>query len=115
MHMLALYRSGRQSEALRAYGRTRTALVEGLGIDPSPELQEMERRILSQDRSLMVTVGPTVQRRAVLVVDIDGPWPDPASRDAALARRDSELEAAAGRCGGVMLTPRGMAGYAVFV
>jgi len=51
----------------------------------------------------------------VLVVDIDGPWPDPASRDAALARRDSELEAAAGRCGGVMLTPRGMAGYAVFV
>ncbi|MEY2583135.1 MAG: hypothetical protein QOE09_2984 [Ilumatobacteraceae bacterium] len=115
MHMLALYRSGRQSEALRAYGRTRTALVEGLGIDPSPQLQEMERRILVQDRTLMVTVGPTVQRRAVLVVDVDGPWPDPAARDTALARRDSELAAAAGRCGGVTLTPRGMAGYAVFV
>ena len=115
MHMLALYRSGRQSEALRAYGRTRTALVEGLGIDPSPQLQEMERRILVQDRTLMVTVGPTVQRRAVLVADVDGPWPDPAARDTALARRDSELAAAAGRCGGVTLTPRGMAGYAVFV
>jgi DNA-binding SARP family transcriptional activator/WD40 repeat protein len=115
MHMLALYRSGRQSEALRAYGHTRTALVEGLGIDPSPELQEMERRILVQDRTLMATVGPTVQRRAVLVADVDGPWPDPAARDTALARRDSELAAAAGRCGGVTLTPRGMAGYAVFV
>ena len=115
MHMLALYRSGRQSEALRAYGRTRTALVEGLGIDPSPQLQEMEQRILDQDRTLMVTVGPTVQRRAVLVADVDGPWPDPAARDMALARRDSELAAAAARCGGVTLTPRGTAGYAVFV
>ncbi len=115
LHMLALYRSGRQGEALRAYGRTRTALVEGLGIDPSPQLQEMERRILAQDRTLMITVGPTVQRRAVLVADIDGPWPDPAARDMALARRDSELAAAAGRCGGITLTPRGMAGYAVFV
>ncbi|HEX2783057.1 MAG TPA: AfsR/SARP family transcriptional regulator, partial [Ilumatobacteraceae bacterium] len=115
MHMLALYRSGRQSEALRAYGRTRTALVEGLGIDPSPQLQEMERRILAQDRTLMITVGPTVQRRAVLVADVDGPWPDPVARDTALARRDSELAAAASRCGGVTLTPRGMAGYAVFV
>ncbi|MEA3184766.1 MAG: hypothetical protein QOJ74_1243, partial [Ilumatobacteraceae bacterium] len=115
MHMLALYRSGRQSEALRAYGRTRTALVEGLGIDPSPQLQEMERRILVQDRTLMIAVGPTVQRRAVLVVDVDGPWPDPAARDMAVARRDSELAAAASRCGGVTLTPRGTAGYAVFV
>ena len=113
--MLALYRSGRQSEALRAYGRTRTALVEGLGIEPSPELQATEMRILAHDRTLLITPEPAVQRRAVLVADVDGPWTAPATRDAALARRDSELAAAASRCGGITLTPRGTAGYAVFV
>ena len=80
LHMLALYRSGRQAEALRAFGRTRVALLEGLGIDPSAELQELERHILEQDPSLIVAVGPTVKRRAVIVVDIDDEgWHDPAS------------------------------------
>ena len=53
--MLALYRSGRQAEALEAYQDARRALVDGLGIDPSPALQELERRVLRQDPSLLAT------------------------------------------------------------
>jgi DNA-binding SARP family transcriptional activator len=50
--ILALYRSGRQAEALEAYREGRRVLVEELGIDPSPPLQELERAILRQDPSL---------------------------------------------------------------
>lgn len=50
--MLALYRSGRQAEALDVYRKTRAALVEAFGIDPSPALRELERAILRQDPSL---------------------------------------------------------------
>ena len=52
--MLALYRAGRQAEALEVYQDARRALVDGLGIDPSPTLQELERAILRQDPSLDV-------------------------------------------------------------
>ena len=52
-HMLALYRSGRQADALSAYQNARHALVEELGIDPSPALVELERQILQQDPALM--------------------------------------------------------------
>jgi DNA-binding SARP family transcriptional activator len=47
--MVALYRSGRQADALRVYRRTRTALVDGLGLEPGRELQELQRRILAHD------------------------------------------------------------------
>jgi DNA-binding SARP family transcriptional activator len=50
--MLALYRCGRQAEALEVYRAARLALADELGLDPSPELQELERRILRQDPSL---------------------------------------------------------------
>ena len=50
--MLALYRSGRQTEALTVYRATREALVEQFGIEPTPSLRRLERAILTQDRSL---------------------------------------------------------------
>lgn len=46
--MLALYRSGRQVEALQVYQATRRTLRDDLGIDPGPELQEVERAVLAQ-------------------------------------------------------------------
>ncbi len=70
-HMLALYRSGRQAEALRAYQKTRTYMVEELGLEPSPELQELERLILNQDRSLLPDAEPLVQTRAFLLTDVE--------------------------------------------
>jgi YVTN family beta-propeller protein len=50
--MLALYRSGRQAEALEAYRDTRRVLVDDLGLEPSRALQQLERRILAQDPAL---------------------------------------------------------------
>ncbi|HEY4019592.1 MAG TPA: BTAD domain-containing putative transcriptional regulator [Pseudonocardiaceae bacterium] len=50
--MLALYRAGRQAEALTHYERTRLALVEELGIDPSAALRELHQRILTADPTL---------------------------------------------------------------
>jgi hypothetical protein len=50
--MLALYRSGRQAEALRVYEEARHLLADELGLDPGPQLQRMQRRILDSDPSL---------------------------------------------------------------
>jgi DNA-binding SARP family transcriptional activator len=50
--MLALYRSGRQADALELYRRTRETLSDELGIEPSLELQELERKMLQHDPSL---------------------------------------------------------------
>ena len=50
--MLALYRSGRQADALRAYQRVSEILGEELGIEPSPELKDLEERILLHDPAL---------------------------------------------------------------
>jgi DNA-binding SARP family transcriptional activator len=54
--MTALYRSGRQAEALDVYRDARRALVDELGIEPSPALHELERAILRHDPALEVRV-----------------------------------------------------------
>ncbi len=56
--ILALYRGGRQAEALEAYRETRRLLVEELGIEPSRELRELEQAILRQDPALGVAPAP---------------------------------------------------------
>jgi DNA-binding SARP family transcriptional activator/tetratricopeptide (TPR) repeat protein len=50
--MLALYRSGRQAEALAVYRQARQVLVEELGLEPGEDLRELERAILAGDRAL---------------------------------------------------------------
>lgn len=55
--MLALYRCGRQSEALDHFRRTRERLLDELGLEPGPALQELERAILRQDPSLAGTAA----------------------------------------------------------
>jgi DNA-binding SARP family transcriptional activator/class 3 adenylate cyclase len=59
--MLALYRSGRQTEALRAYQEARRTLTDELGLEPGHELKELEQAILRQDRTL--TFQPSVEPR----------------------------------------------------
>jgi predicted ATPase/DNA-binding SARP family transcriptional activator len=55
--MLALYRCGRQSDALEHYATFRARLDEELGLEPGPALRELQRRILQQDASLAIETG----------------------------------------------------------
>jgi predicted ATPase/DNA-binding SARP family transcriptional activator len=81
--MLALYRSGRQAESLDAYQAARRALLDDLGIEPGPALQELERAILRQDPSLQLE-APHARRTNL---------PAPVTR---LIGRELEVAAAAG-------------------
>jgi DNA-binding SARP family transcriptional activator len=93
LRMLALYRSGRQAEALDAFRAARAALVDELGIEPHAELHELERAILRQDASLAQPdrrlAGPPAPRRTLLAAALsDRALPLLAAIAAPLARRD---------------------------
>jgi DNA-binding SARP family transcriptional activator len=73
--MLALYRSGRQAEALDAYQQARQTLVEELGLDPSPALRELEQAMLRQDPALEAPLAaplvPEERRKTVTILFAD--------------------------------------------
>ncbi|MGW4479672.1 BTAD domain-containing putative transcriptional regulator [Rhodococcus triatomae] len=70
---LALYRTGRQADALEVLRRTRTFLADELGVDPSPDLRTLEHEILRQDPAL---TQPAPTRRLTLVTDRPAATPD---------------------------------------
>ncbi|MBO1337118.1 AfsR/SARP family transcriptional regulator [Streptomyces sp. VRA16 Mangrove soil] len=65
--MLALYRSGRQAEALAVYADTRRLLADELGVDPRPTLSELQQRILQADPALAEPSAPAAEPAAAPV------------------------------------------------
>ncbi|RAU92899.1 regulator [Mycobacterium colombiense] len=113
--MLALYRAGRQGEALGAYQRARSLLADELGVDPGPNLRRLEAAIVAQDASLDVAVAqhaPSVTRAVTfLLTDIEGStaaWEADADAMAvALARHDELVEQVVTSRGGRLIKTRG--------
>jgi DNA-binding SARP family transcriptional activator len=113
--MLALYRAGRQGEALRAYQRARVLLADELGVDPGPDLRRLEAAIVAQDSALEVRVAQqlaAVTRTVTfLLTDIVGStaaWEADADAMAvALARHDELVEQIVTSRGGRLIKTRG--------
>jgi class 3 adenylate cyclase len=123
--MLALYRSGRQAEALEAYRQARETLVEELGIDPSSELQQLEQAILRHDPA--VDLDPPAaprkpdRRRTVTILFADivdstelGAQLDPEVLRTVMTRYFDAVRTIVERHGGVVEKFIGDAAMAVF-
>ena len=90
--MVALYRSGRQADALEAFRHARRMLVEDLGLEPGRELQQLESAVLAHDPVLDLLLAEPARPRPVAVP----PLPAPANP---LIGREPELDAAAALLG----------------
>jgi DNA-binding SARP family transcriptional activator/WD40 repeat protein len=116
--MIALFRAGRQAEALRAYQMTRQYLGTELGIEPSNELRDLEQRILDQDATLIDGGDSTIVQRAILVIDAEYPEAisalAPSDRDRVIDENGQAVERAVEIAHGAVFSYRGSAMYTSF-